>query len=261
VAAGALAPSHRADEFAAVFSRAGGIGPAPFGTRAPGLAGAQLLERGLLLYASPERLLRLFRVEGDLQQAQRNGLPTMWLLPHFVGLDFSAVPLSLLQQRSMINIYQKQPNPVIDAALLRARSRLGGPHASLVDRTQGVRPVMRAIQAGTVFVNAPDMDFGRKDSDFVPFFGLPTNTLLSPARMTHALGLQVQTLVLEMLPRGRGYCLHVESMPEGFDDPDPQVATAAWSRWLEAQIRRWPAQYYWVHRRFKTRPQGQPSVY
>lgn len=222
-----------------------------------------LLERSLLLYAPPARLRRLIRVEGDLALAQRNGAPTMWLLPHFVGLDFVAPPLLLHQQRPVVDVYQTQPNPVMDAALHHARSRLAtyAGQAVLIDRSQGVRPVMRAIQSGAVFVNAPDMDFGPKDSDFTPFFGVPANTLLSPSRMARSMGMQVQTLVLEMLPRGQGYRLCVGPMPEGFDDPDPLAAAAAWNRWLEARVRQTPAQYYWVHRRFKTRPPGEPRIY
>jgi KDO2-lipid IV(A) lauroyltransferase len=219
-----------------------------------------LLERSLLLYASPQRLRRLIQVEGDLQLAQRSGVPSMWMLPHFVALDFIAPPLTLEQQRSMVSIYQTQPNPVMDEALRRVRLRLGS-DTLLVDRSQGVRPVVRAIHKGAVFINASDMDFGRQDSAFVPFFGVATSTLLSPARLACSLGLQVQILVVEMLPRGRGYRLHVHAMPEGFDDPDPLLATAAWNRWLETLIRQMPAQYYWVHRRFKTRPEGEAKFY
>jgi KDO2-lipid IV(A) lauroyltransferase len=223
-----------------------------------------LLERGLLLYASRQRLSRLMQVEDPqaLQQAQRNGLPTMWMLPHFVCLDFSGPLVLLHQSRPVVNMYQKQPNPVFDEALYRARSRMGTPQtAILIDRSQGVRPVIRAMQAGAVYMNPPDMDFGPRDSAFIPFFGMRANTLLSPARMARSMGLQVQTMVMEMLPRGQGYRVHVGPAPEGFDDPDLLVATTAWNRWLEAQIRRMPAQYYWVHRRFKTRPEGEAKFY
>lgn len=220
-----------------------------------------MLERSLLLYASPARLARLIQVEGDLTQfTQHPDTSAMWMLPHFVALDFIAPPLTFGQQRSMVSIYQTQRNPVMDDALRRVRLRLGS-DTLLVDRSQGVRPVVRAIHKGAVFINASDMDFGPQDSAFVPFFGVAANTLLSPARLAASLKLRVQILVVEMLPRGRGYRLHVHEMPPGFDDPDPVRATAAWHQWLEARIREMPAQYYWVHRRFKTRPEGEARFY
>ena len=218
-----------------------------------------LLERSLLLYASEARLRRLVRVVGDVHRAEREGVPVMWLLPHFVGLEFTGPALMLNQGRAGVDVYQPQSNPVFDAALLRARSRFGD--ATLVPRAEGVRPVLRAIQAGAGFVNAPDMDFGVKDAAFVPFFGVPASTLLSPARMARSMKMLVQPLVLTMLPGGQGYEMRLHEPPEGFDDPDPLQATAAFNRWLEARIREQPSQYLWVHRRFKTRPPGESPVY
>jgi len=218
-----------------------------------------LLERSLLLFASNERLLSLVQVEGDVRKAERSGEPVMWLVPHFVGMEFTGPGLMLNQARAGIDVYQRQSNPVFDAALLRMRSRYG--RSTLVDRAAGVRPVIRAIQAGAGFVNAPDMDFGTKDAAFLPFFGVPASTLLSPARMAQSLKMMVQPIVVTMLPRGRGYKVQFCEPPEGFDDPDPLRASAAFNRWLELRIRENPAQYFWVHRRFKTRPEGQAPVY
>jgi KDO2-lipid IV(A) lauroyltransferase len=220
-----------------------------------------LLERCLLWFASNERLLRMVRVEGDITRAERTGEPVMWLLPHFVGLDFTAPPLMLLQKRPGIDVYQRQSNPVMDAWLMRARARFGPERSTLVDRSAGIRPVIRAIHAGAGFVNAPDQDFGRKDSAFLPFFGVPASTLLAPARMARSLGMMVQPIIVTMLPGGQGYVVKFCEPPPGFDDPDPEAAAAAFNRWLEARIREHPAQYLWVHRRFKTRPEGEPYFY
>ena len=220
-----------------------------------------LLERSLLWFASNERLLRMVRVEGDIERAQRTGEPVMWLLPHFVGLDFTAPALMLRQQRPAIDVYQRQRNPVMDRMLLKARARFRPDGSTLIHREAGIRPVMRAIQAGAGFVNAPDQDFGLKDAAFVPFFGVPAATLVSPARMARSMKLMVQPIVVTMLPGSQGYVVRFCEPPEGFDDPDPVVATAAFNRWLEARVREHPAQYFWVHRRFKTRPEGAPPIY
>lgn len=218
-----------------------------------------ILERSLLLFAPAARLRRLIHIDGDIGLAERENLPVMWLMPHFVGLEFVGPTLMLFQGRPGVDVYQKQSNPVFDAALLKARARFG--QAILIDRAAGVRPVMRAIQAGAGFVNGADMDFGRKDAAFVPFFGVPASTLLSPARMARTLGLTIQPIVITMLPRGRGYVARVLDAPPGMDDPDPVMATAAFNRWLEARILEQPEQYLWVHRRFKTRPEGLAPVY
>lgn len=219
-----------------------------------------LLERSVLLFASAGRLRRLIRIDGDITQAGREGWGVMWLLPHFVGLEVVGPALMLNQSKPGVDIYQRQSNPVFDAFLLKSRARFG--HAILVDRASGIRPVMRAIQQqGAGFVNAPDQDFGLKDAAFVPFFGVPASTLLSPGRMARSMGLHIQPIVMEMLPGGQGYVAHVMASPPGMDDPDPVLAATAMNRWLEARIRERPAQYLWVHRRFKNRPAGEPGVY
>ncbi len=218
-----------------------------------------LFDRGVLWFASDARLKRLVRVEGDVRRAERSGEPVMWLLPHFVGLEFTAPALMLNQGRAGVDVFQRQSNEVFDAGLLKARGRFG--RSTLVDRAAGIRPVIRAIQAGAGFVNAPDMDFGRKDSAFLPFFGVPASTLLAPARMALSMKMLVQPIVLTMLPRGRGYVAEFCEPPPGFDDPDPARAMADFNAWLEQRIRANPSQYLWVHRRFKTRPAGEPKFY
>ncbi|EHR69506.1 Lauroyl/myristoyl acyltransferase [Burkholderiales bacterium JOSHI_001] len=226
-----------------------------------GWLGRSLLERSLMWFASPARLKRIIHVEGDVGWADRTGAPVMWLMPHFVGLEFCAPALMLFQGRAAVDVYQRQSNPVFDAWLNRGRQRFDPARSILIDRALGVRPVMRAIQNGAGFVNGADMDFGIKDSAFIPFFGVPACTLLAPGRMARTLGLQVQPVVVTLLPGGQGWRVRFMPAPEGFPDADAQAGARALHRWLEALIEETPAQYFWVHRRFKTRPEGEPPVY
>ena len=131
----------------------------------------------------------------------------------------------------------------------------------LFNRQQGAIPVVRAIKKGVAFFNASDMDFGLRDAAFVPFFGQPAATLLSPSRMAKSLGMVVQPLIAEMLPGGQGY--RVKFMPAWTHWPtgNPEADAAEMNRYIEAQIRSMPAQYFWVHKRFKTRPPGAAPVY
>jgi KDO2-lipid IV(A) lauroyltransferase len=226
-----------------------------------GWLGRSLLERGMLWYASPARLKRLIHVEGDVGLAGRADRPVMWLVPHFMALDVAGAATQLFQAQWVASIYQAQSNPVFDAAVRRGRLRFGG--GEVFERhDRGARPLVRAIrQRRAAFFNLPDMDFGRRETMFAPFFGVPASTLLAPSKMARALGMIVQPVVAEMLPGGQGW--RVRFLPAWTDWPtdDAEADTVAMNAWIEAEIRRLPAQYLWVHRRFKTRPAGAPGVY
>ncbi len=224
-----------------------------------GWLGRSVLERGLLWYAPRSRLERLIRVEGDVGLAERSERPVMWLVPHFMGLDVAGTAVLLFQNRKVVSIYQRQSNAVMDAALRRGRLRLG--NAEIFSRDDGGKPLVRAIRRGDAFFNLPDMDFGLRDAAFVPFFGVPAATLLAPSRLARALHMVVQPVIAEMLPDGQGYRVRFEPPWPDFPSDDPLADTARMNRWFEAEIRRNPAQYLWVHRRFKTRPAGQASLY
>ena len=221
--------------------------------------GRSLLERGLLWYASPERLRRLIRVEGDVGLAQRSPRPVMWLAPHFVGLDVAGASVLLFQKRKGISIYQRQSSAVLDRALRRGRLRLG--NAEIFARDDAGKALVRAIRKGDAFFNLPDMDFGTRDAAFVPFFGVLAATLLAPSRLAKALDMVVQPVVAEILPGGAGYVVRFGEPWADFPSDDPVADSARMNRWIEGEIRRDPAQYLWVHRRFKTRPPGEPSLY
>jgi KDO2-lipid IV(A) lauroyltransferase len=224
-----------------------------------GWLGRSLLERGLLWYASPDRLRRLIHVEGDVQLAERSDRPVMWLVPHFMALDVAGASVLLFQKRKGVSIYQAQSNRVMDAALRRGRLRLG--NAEIFSRTDAAKPLLRAIRRGDAFFNLPDMDFGERDAAFVPFFGIPAATLLAPSRLATAMDMVVQPVVGEILPGGRGYRVRFLDPWTDFPSGDALADTAAVNRWIEAEIRRNPAQYLGVHRRFKTRPPGEPPLY
>jgi KDO2-lipid IV(A) lauroyltransferase len=221
--------------------------------------GRSILERGLLWYASPQRLRRLIHVEGDVGLAERSERPVMWLVPHFMALDVAGVSVLLFQKRKGISIYQEQSNSVMDAAIRRGRLRLG--NAEIFPRDDSAKALLRAIRRGDAFFNLPDMDFGERDAAFVPFFGVPAATLLAPSRLARALNMIVQPVVAETLPGGQGY--RVRFLPPWTDFPsdDPVADTLAMNRWIENEIRLAPAQYLWVHKRFKTRPPGEASLY
>jgi len=221
--------------------------------------GRSLLERGLLLYAPPARLRRLIHVEGDVALAERSERPVMWLAPHFMALDVAGAAILLFQKRKGISIYQAQSDPVLDAALRRGRLRLG--NAEIFARDHAAKALVRAIRRGDGFFNLPDMDFGERDAAFVPFFGVPAATLLAPSRLARMLDMVVQPVIAEILPGGRGYRVTFGEPLANFPTDDAVADTAALNRWIQSEIAKRPAQYLWVHKRFKTRPAGEPSLY
>ncbi len=221
--------------------------------------GRSLLERGLLWHASPERLKRLIHIEGDVHFAQSTDAPVMWLVPHFLALDVAGAALMLFQSRPAASIYQKQSNPAADAAMRHGRLRFGD--VAIFKRSERALPLVRAIRQGRAFFNLPDMDFGRRDAEFVPFFGVPAATLVAPSRMARTLGMKVQPVVAEMLPGGRGYRVRCLPPWQHWPTDDPAADAAAMNHWIEQEILANPAQYLWVHKRFKTRPLGEHGVY
>ena len=221
--------------------------------------GRSILERGVLWYASQQRLRRLIHVEGDVQLAERSERAVMWLVPHFMALDVAGVATQLFQKKWVASIYQRQSDATMDAAIRRGRLRFG--QGEVFPRSDSARPLLRAIRRGAAFFNLPDMDFGERDAAFVPFFGTPAATLLAPSRMARALNMVVQPVVAHMLPGAQGYRVRFLEPWSGFPSADALADTARMNRWIEEQIRADPAQYLWVHKRFKTRPPGQASLY
>lgn len=221
--------------------------------------GRSLLERGVLWYARRARLKRLIRIEGDVGYAERSGEPVMWLVPHFIAMDVAGVASQLFQSRRVATIYQAQSNAVFDRAIRRGRLRFN--QGEVFSRHESALPLVRAIKRGYIFLNLPDMDFGTRDAAFVPFFGISAATLLAPSRMARSLGMRVQPVVAELLPRGQGYLVRFEDPWTDWPGDDPVADARRMNEWIEAEVRRNPSQYLWVHKRFKTRPPGEPSLY
>jgi len=222
-----------------------------------------LLDRAVLWWAPHARIRRLIQVEGDIGLAERTwreeGRATMWLCPHFVGLDVAGAAILLCQAQPGASIYQTQSHPLLDRLMKQGRLRFG--NADIFPRQDSIKPLLRAIRAGHGFFNLPDMDFGLQDAAFVPFFGIQAATLLAPSRMSRMLNMVVQPVIAELLPGGRGWKVHFMPPLANFPTPDAEADTLALNRYIEGEILKNPAQYLWVHKRFKTRPEGEPGLY
>jgi len=216
-----------------------------------------ILERGVLWWAPETRLKRLIKIEPGLPLDAIKASPTVLLCPHFVCLDVAGVAVAL--EVEGCSIYTSQRNAVFDAALRKGRSRFHP--VKLFAREQGVKPIIRALRDGLPFFMLPDMDFGEKDAEFVPFFGIPAATLTAPARIAAATGAKIIPMVATFLPGYRGWKVSFYPAWEDYPGGDVVAATRRMNAFIEERILEAPAEYFWAHKRFKTRPPGTPGVY
>ena len=216
-----------------------------------------VFERSILWWSSEQRVRKLIRVEPAVPAALVAAGPVILLCPHFVSLDVAGIGLVL--ETPICSIYAPQKNQVFDQALKNGRNRFG--LVRLLSRAEGVKPIIRAMREGFGFLMLPDMDFGIKDAEFVPFFGIPAATLTAPARIAAATNAKVIPVIATMLPNYQGWRVTVHPAWEDFPGDDIVAATHFMNRFLEQQIRLTPAEYFWSHRRFKTRPPGESDMY
>jgi KDO2-lipid IV(A) lauroyltransferase len=219
--------------------------------------GRTLLEHGILWWGSQARIQRMVRVEGlEHWQAVRDR-PVIWLAPHFVGLDMGGT--RIITEWQGASMYSHQKNPAFDHILLHGRTRFVKP--VMFSRQDGIRPVVKTIRAGVPFYYLPDMDLGPRDSIFVPFFGVSAATVTGLSRLAQLGNAVVVPAVTRQLPGGRGYLLRFYSAWQNFPTDDIAADTRRMNAFIEECVREMPEQYYWLHKRFKTRPAGEPNPY
>lgn len=222
-----------------------------------------IVDRGVLWYGSPEAIRDMIEVHGyeHLQQQVDAGNPLLILAPHFIALDATATRLILTMHKDRpeaATMYTPQRDPVVDAVTSQGRARFNVIH--LVSRHDGVRDLVRHLRNRLPVYYLPDMDFGAEGSTFAPFFGIPAATLLATAQLGRRAA--VVPAVGYWNPDTGRYRIEVHPPLADFPGEDTlEAATARLNRELEGWIRVCPSQYYWVHRRFKTRPKGEPSLY
>lgn len=213
------------------------------------------LDRALGWWASKERLERIIRIHGIEHLTERGDRPTIMLCPHFVGLDAGATRISMYL--TACSVFSQQKNPVFNRLLYHGRTRFNP--ALLLSRKEGMRKIVKSMKDGYPFYYLPDMDFGRKESIFVPFFGVPAATIPALSRLVRLTGAQVVPCIARMVPDG--YEVEVMAPWDNFPGDSVEADTEFMNRFIENQVLRMPEQYYWVHRRFKTRPPGEQKVY
>jgi KDO2-lipid IV(A) lauroyltransferase len=214
------------------------------------------LDRSWLWHGDPRLVRERVHLSGALQELEGRE-PTVVFWPHFVGMDAGWTALTLDSDRPFMTIYTRQANPVVDAWILAGRRRFG--NVRLFGRTDGVKQVVSALREGVPLCLLPDMNFGPEESIFVPFYGVPAATVPSLSRFARLGRAKVVPLLTRITPGG----YEVQVLPAWHDFPsdDLEADTALMNERLQDYIDGMPEQYYWVHKRFKTRPAGDRPVY
>lgn len=218
-----------------------------------------VLERGILWWASPERLRKLIQIVPAVPTETAAARPTIFLCPHFVCLEVAGVAITMAGPAC--SMYVTQHNRVFDEALRKGRLRFTPDERNLITRQAGIKPIIRAMRDGRPFLMLPDMDFGRRESVFVPFFGVPASTLTAPARLTMATDGQVIPVVTRFLPNYEGWQVIFYPPWDDYPGADVDAATERMNAFIEARVLEAPSEYFWSHKRFKTRPEGMAGVY
>jgi KDO2-lipid IV(A) lauroyltransferase len=222
------------------------------------MLGRNALELSIMVWGSERQLLELIRLEGieHLHRAAAGRSPVIVFAPHFIGLNMGGIRVAHAYPGTA-SIYSRQKNPVLDRIFLKARTRFGNPQ--LVSRQEGLRSVIRAIRSGKPFYFLPDMDFGLRDAIFSPFFGVPAATITALPRLARLGGAKVVPVITRQ--EGDGYVARFYPAWEDYPGGDLEADVRRMNAFIEDRVREMPEQYFWAHKRFKTRPPGEPNPY
>jgi Kdo2-lipid IVA lauroyltransferase/acyltransferase len=214
------------------------------------------LDRSWLWFAPREVVQRRVRLQGALNELEGD-TPTIIFAPHFYGMDAGGTALTLHTPRAFTSIFSTHPDPAVDAWFMAGRQRFGD--VRMLNRADGVKPIISNLRKGGLLYLLSDMDFGPGESIFVPFYGVPTATAPSLPRFARLGRAKVIGMYTRLTPTG--YVAEITPAWEGYPSDDVEADTAQMNLRLQTYIDTMPGQYYWVHKRFKTRPAGEPSVY
>ena len=214
------------------------------------------VERGVQWFGSARDIEQLVQLESSIDLDDPNAPPTIFMGFHFVAIEVGCMLYSM--KLPIASLY----TPMSDARMCAlARSQRGRFGADMIKRSDSARKVLKLLRAGKSVMLAADMDHGVENSVFVPFFGVPACTLTSVSRLARLGGARVVPFVTEVLPDYQGYKMTIFEPLADFPSEDDTVDARRMNAFLETQVLRFPDQYYWVHRRFKHRPEGVPAVY
>ncbi len=219
--------------------------------------GISAMETAIAWFNPIERYRSRVIVEGieHLQDAQRRGRGVLLIGAHFSTLDLAGALLSLFTEVDVM--YRRTKNPVFERSMVQGRKR----HFDGVIERSDTRTILRRIKNNRTIWYAADQDYGRKHSVFAPFFGQCAATITAASRLAKLNGSAALFLSHFRDEKSRTWSLHITPILEDFPSQDEREDAMRINNLIEREIRRHPEQYLWMHRRFKTRPDGQHRPY
>jgi KDO2-lipid IV(A) lauroyltransferase len=218
--------------------------------------GMMMIETAISWWASDRQLRRRVTYEGleHLEAAKAKGKGVILLTGHFTSMEIGG-RLIMLQTPAYV-MFRHLKNPLFNAVMMRSRIY----HSEGIVMRDDVRAMLRALRKNKVVWYAPDQDFGPRNSIFAKFFGVTAATIPATARMVKMTGAEVVPFVPK---RNADGSYHIQIFPawEAYPSGDDIVDAQRINDWIESQIRQMPEQYFWLHRRFKTQPDGKGRLY
>lgn len=218
--------------------------------------GFSFAETAMALWGSVNKMRNRYRVTGleHIAQAQSEGKGVLLMGSHLTTIDISGLIMSYHIKADVL--YRSDPNPLMSYAIAKARSRVND---DAIQRND-TRKLIKNLRLGRIVWYAPDQDYGMTHSIFAPFFGVPAATVVATARIAKMSGAAVIPFFCYREPKGH-FRLEVQPPLEHFPSGDDLVDATRVNGIIESAVRVAPEQYLWVHRRFKTRPEGEPGLY
>ena len=223
------------------------------------LLGRSLVEKSIIWCGSSKQLSKMIEIKSAVDLSSKK--PRILVNMHFTGIEGSIILSALSKEKHWprtSGFFQKMKNPFFNKKIIAWRNRFGG---NSIDRQGNAKSIIREIRNGDFIIIAPDVDLGLKDSEFVPFFGIETNTITTISRLAKITGADVCLMTTTLKADESGYLCEIRAPLDNFPGLDHKSDTARLNRYFEDQIRLRPAEYYWVHKRFKNRPINELNPY
>jgi KDO2-lipid IV(A) lauroyltransferase len=216
------------------------------------------LEYGVAWWSSAKRIRKLVTIKNlhIVEELRAKGEDIILFYPHFVGFEMCVFALN--QVLPLVSVYSQQKNDTLDAQIYAGRQRYN--NCYIVPRNEGLRSIIKAMRKEhTPFLYLPDQDFGVRDSVFVKFFEKDAATITGLSRISKL----ARARVVPLIARRVGNRFELEFYPawENYPTEDVVADTRRMNAFLEERIREIPEQYFWLHKRFKNRPEGEARVY
>ncbi|OUS11558.1 hypothetical protein A9Q89_08780 [Gammaproteobacteria bacterium 53_120_T64] len=210
-----------------------------------------------LIWGTPANIKQRGELLGEehLKKAIDSDKPLIILAGHFNGFVLGFARLAQLLPYHVV--YRRMDNPVLEAQLYQRGTRK---HRITTIHRKEITHMLAQLKNNGVVVIVPDQDFGKKRSIFIPFFGIQTATITAIPQYAQIAGANVLTMNTYRKEGGR-YRVEIDPVLENFPSGDDAADTVRWSAWLEESTRQQPEDYFWLHKRFKTRPEGEAKIY